>query len=221
VKPKLVGLTGAAGSGKSTAADFTGARLFSFAEPLKRICKEVFGFTDDQVNGPSHCRNAADTRFPRFCSHRGCRFPNESHAPDCTGVVTYLTPRFALQTLGTEWGRNCYPNVWAELGVRKALESGPGLAVITDVRFVNEARAIRAAGGEVWRIVRRGQEVPEEVAAHASEQEMRSPEMDALVNRTIVNRGTLEDFRAHVRFAVRQFLDERVEVTAANTPDFG
>jgi hypothetical protein len=32
----------------------------------------------------------------------------------------YLTPRLALQQLGTEWGRNCYPDIWVEKTIRIA-----------------------------------------------------------------------------------------------------
>lgn len=52
------------------------------------------------------------------------------------------------------------PDVWAALGVRRALaylsENPGGLAVITDCRFLNEARLVRAAGGEVWAVFRPG-----------------------------------------------------------------
>ena len=211
VKPKLVALVGHAGVGKDTVASYMPARRFSFAEPLKRFCQEVFAFTDEQVFGSSEHRNRPDLRYPRACDYGQCHGPGDESCPACKGQPVYLTPRYALQTLGTEWGRNCFPDVWAVCGVRRALEylRGPvdePIAVITDCRFVNEAKAVRDAGGEVWRIVRRNHFLPPEILNHPSEQEQDTPEMEALISRTIVNRGTLDELRAHVDFTVAQFL---------------
>ncbi len=170
----LIALAGRAGSGKNTVAKLLRAHEVSFAEPLKRFCQEVFGFSDDQVFGPSECRNAPDPRYPRADG-------------------TCLTPREALQKLGTEWGRSCYGNVWADLGVRRALACQSQLVAITDCRFVNEARAVLAAGGQVWRIVRPGAGLAGSAGLHPSEAEQESPEFLALVTRTISNNGSAAD----------------------------
>lgn len=173
---RLIALAGRAGSGKNTVARLLGAREISFAEPLKRICQEVFAFSDAQMFGPSEERNRPDPRYPRADGQ-------------C------LTPRYALQTLGTEWGRNCFDGVWADLGVRRALEAlalGRDV-VITDCRFVNEAKAVRLAGGEVWRIYR--PEAEAVASTHPSEMEMNTPEFRNLVTREIQNTGTLDQLR--------------------------
>jgi hypothetical protein len=172
---RLIALSGRAGSGKDTVASMIpGAVRMSFAEPLKRFCMEVFGWTEAQVFGPSELRNVPD---PRYVRHTG----------------ELLTPRHALQTLGTEWGRGCSEDVWAQLGVRRALASPADVVVITDCRFVNEARAVRSVGGEVWRVVRPGAGLVGAAGLHASEAEQESPEFLALVTRTIENGGTLSD----------------------------
>ncbi len=177
---KLIGLVGKAGSGKdSAAAMIPGARRFSFADPLKEFCRDVFGWDRETLWGPSELRNKPDPRYVR---------------PD----GTLLTPRYALQQLGTQWGRDCCPDVWALAGVRRAQESGASVAVFTDCRFVNEAFAISAAGGEVWRIVRPGAGLADSAGAHASELEQDSPNMDVLIDRTIYNTGSLEDLRAAI-----------------------
>ena len=186
----IVGMCGLAGSGKDTAADFMVKNdefvKVAFADPLKRICKDVFDFTDEQLWGPSACRNAPDERYLRreVTNEFGDFVKNE-----------YLTPRYALQQLGTEWGRDCYPNVWAEYAIRVARELlGPepyrysakgGLermqadilqpkgVVISDVRFMNEIRCIKAAGGKVVRLLR-GQGLEGAAGQHRSEQELQS-----------------------------------------------
>lgn len=53
-RPRIVAFSGLAGSGKNTAADMLAALVthrggkvqqLSFADPLKRICKDVFDFS--------------------------------------------------------------------------------------------------------------------------------------------------------------------------------
>ena len=218
----IIGLCGLAGSGKDTAADFLVERMgfakISFADPMKRFCREVFAFTDEQLWGPSSARNAPDPRYPR----RPYGSPN---AP-----VEHLTPRYALQRLGTEFGRDCYEPIWVDVALRtaKTLEewgtaryssrqglyfedsrdssswdSEPTGSVIPDVRFRNELDAVRAAGGKVFRIVRPGSGLSGEAALHASEREQAEiPDED--FDEVIQNVGTLDDLRAAItRAAMR------------------
>jgi len=64
---KLCGIVGKAGSGKDTAAEqlvnVYGFQQIAFADPLKRYAHKVFGFTEEQLWGPSHLRNDPDPRF--------------------------------------------------------------------------------------------------------------------------------------------------------------
>lgn len=180
----IIALAGQAGSGKDTVATMIAefrrdTRAFSFAEPLKRFAMEVFDWSEEQVFGASHLRNEPDPRYRR-----------------ANGEL--LTPRHALQTLGTEWGRSCFENIWADLGVRRAM-AHTGLAVITDCRFQNEAQAVRAAGGQVWKVIRPGAGLRGGAGAHASEMEQDSPEFSALVTARVANSGTLNELREQVR----------------------
>ncbi len=182
---RIIGLTGYARSGKDTVGSLirqqaaaVGARvdLLSFAAPLKAFCAEVFGFSDDQLYGNG--RDTPDSRWTR---------------PDGTP----LTARYALQTLGTEWGRNCDPEIWTKAGMRRAAKSFADLVVFTDVRFVNEAAAIRKAGGEIWRIARGAQ-----AHNHPSEAAIWSPEMDLRITAEIHNTGSLADLAVLVKQAL-------------------
>lgn len=202
MKRRLIALVGHAGAGKDTVAGMMfPCQTFAFAEPLKRFCQEVFAFNHDQVWGSSEHRNAPDVRYTRADGYP-------------------LTPRHAMQTLGTEWGRAMHPNIWAEYGVRRAVDwlkenrwaypdgtsLTPSLAVITDCRFVNEAYQVKKAGGEVWRVLRAGHVLPPEVANHPSETEQDSPAMKDLIDLVIYNGGTLDDLKCTVRAAVGDFL---------------
>lgn len=176
---------GSMGSGKDTVADFMvkshQARKVAMADPLKRICRDVYQFTEQQLWGPSAERNKPDPRYPRpkhvfvgnsyICDccgwDEGSLVRNQSKPPQC-----YLTPRYALRLLGTEWGRTCYPDTWTNLAVETAKRIFDGMmysqtrgfyqedifpvscVVIPDVRFKNEIDFIQRGGGKVVRIIR-------------------------------------------------------------------
>lgn len=201
----IIGVSGVAGSGKSTTADFLannhGFVAIALADPMKRFCREIFGFTNEQLWGPSSSRNAGDSRY----IHRKAGSSGSTVIGfDANGSAVvepfprediYLSPRHALQQLGTEWGRACYRNVWIEHGIKvaKILMSGSdeaaytpelglhypknGLAfgvrrdgvVFSDIRFLNELDAIKGVGGKTVRL-KRGEAA--EYSSHASEAEM-------------------------------------------------
>jgi hypothetical protein len=181
----IIGISGLAGSGKDTCADFLVGRYGfvkrSFADPVKKIAREVFAFSDEQLWGPSEARNAPDTRYPRehtwepdyndgwhtcLCCGAKCKRGEQPDREQC-----YLTPRFALQQLGTAWGRTCYPNVWVDLAIRNARY---GDTVIPDVRFKNEVDGLRAAGAYLVRIMRPDAGLKGSAGQHVSETEQTS-----------------------------------------------
>lgn len=185
-KLKLVGVAGRMGSGKDTIGDFLvsrpgGWRKMAFAGPIKDVCRSWFDFTWSQVNGTLEEKNALDKRYPR---------------PD----GTFLTPREAMQFIGTEIGRKLYPNVWVDLALRRAkdaIDVEESRVVFTDCRFVNEAKAIRDAGGQVWRVRRASADRPQ--ATHASEQMIDTSEFGNLVTHSVFNDGSLSDLYDQVR----------------------
>ena len=190
---------GSAGAGKDEAAKQLvtkhGFVPLAFADPLKRICKDVFDFTDDQLWGPSENRNKEDPRYPQKFHDRLIVHSEKDRTPVC------LTPRKALQSLGNEWGRDeCYVNIWADYAIRVANKiasgefgydqklgvypmSGPvgsllvgeprTNVVITDLRYQNEAEAVRKAGGKLVRVKRKVKEL-KVAPSHKSENDLLS-----------------------------------------------
>jgi len=112
-----------------------------------------------------------------------------------------ISARFALQHLG-EWVRlHVNENFWLKIALNRAKslqQDGYGVVVISDCRYLNEAKAIQKAGGEVWRINRNGAGLSGDVAKHSSEVEQNDPLMDELVTLDINNNGTLSDFKIKV-----------------------
>lgn len=209
----LVAVMGHGRAGKDTTAEYL-VRNYRFvrvalADPMKRFCHEVFDFTDAQLHGDE--RDLPDLRYPRQTRREG--------SGDTEVMVTdYLTPRYALQTLGTEWCRDCYPNIWINYGIRVARKlitdhyayytPGGGLGtrlvprrlggvVFSDLRFKNEYAAMRAAGAILVRIHRPAVAVLNGVAGHASEEEqkqMKDEDFDVVLN----NDGTIEALYAQI-----------------------
>lgn len=208
----IIGLAGQAGAGKDTAADFLtqrhGFTKIALADPMKRFCKEIFQFSDEQLWGPSAKRNAPDSRYPRVAR----RTLHEGDVYQC------LTPRYTLQRLGTEWGRDCYEDVWVRYALENAvllLGGGGGYTqsaglyvdetrgpapgvVIPDIRFPNELEAIRGEGGQVWWIDRPGAGLSGKASEHSSENSIKSEDCDLIIK----NDGSLEDLFCRIGQAV-------------------
>lgn len=136
ILPPVIALTGLAGSGKSTASKYLvekhGYQLVKFAGPLKDMLRAI-GLSEAQIEG-------------------------ELKEEPCEWLQG-ATPRHAMQTLGTQWGRDCIgPSFWIELWVRRVnlIIAEGGRVVVDDCRFPNEAEEVRKLGGVVWRLVGRG-----------------------------------------------------------------
>lgn len=69
------------------------------------------------------------------------------------------TPRYAMQTLGTEWGREVLgQQIWvsvAQAKITKLALANPNVRVVVeDIRFPNEAVMVLQLGGKLWRVRR-------------------------------------------------------------------
>lgn len=178
----IIGLSGAAGSGKNAVADaLTGKYWFktvALADPLYEAVAAITGLSVAELQ---------DRRL-------------KEEPIDWIGK----SPRQLLQSLGTEWGRGMVSeSLWVDHLFRRldALVAAGVNAVVTDVRFDNEARELRDRyGARIWRIVRPTGAVDSEAMRHSSEAGI-SPE---LIDVTIQNSGSLD------------YLREIVEVAAAS-----
>jgi hypothetical protein len=98
--------------------------------------------------------------------------------------------RRTLQRMGTEAGRQIHgEDCWIKLA-KKKIDAAPGPVVITDVRFANEAEAIRSWGGKIIKIERPG---VGPCNGHSSEA------LDFEPNISIDNFGSIEDLHRAIR----------------------
>lgn len=128
--PRLIGLIGRKGAGKDTAAETLTARGYGnvkFAGALKDMLRTLLEYQGLDAEMIERMVEGDLKEVP-------------------TDYLAGRTPRHAMQTLGTEWGRELIDsNFWVETAIRRA--EGNGFAVVTDVRFPNEMAAIHEAGG--------------------------------------------------------------------------
>jgi hypothetical protein len=169
----LIGITGKKMQGKSTAASRLihahGFALHNFADPLKNMLKAI-GLTDAQLYG-------AEKEIP-------------------IDRLGGLTPRHAMQTLGAEWGRD---QMGAGFWVKTWTRTKPGGHIVADdVRFPNEAEAIKSLGGYIVRVIRPGMESED---SHASE----NADLNSYIDVDLLNFRDVPALRASVDNVVAAF----------------
>ena len=157
----LIGICGRARSGKDSATDYLvedrGFARYSMADPIRKMLSQIGVFYDND---------------------------NEKESPH---KVLGKSPRQMMQTLGTEWGRECVDkDIWLKLGqeaVSKAELHFYSGVVIPDIRFQNEANWVKE-NGTLIQIVR-----PDnvEVSPHSSENGVQGAEY------VVHNNGSLGD----------------------------
>lgn len=175
----IIGLCGAAGSGKNAVAGILsilyGFKSLALADPLYDAVAAITGLTVKELQ---------DRRL-------------KEQPIDWIGK----SPRQLLQSLGTEWGRGLVSeSLWVDHLFRRldGLTAAGVDAVVTDVRFDNEARLLRERyNARIWQVIRPSGTVAGAAMQHASEAGI-SPE---LIDVTIGNSCGLAYLRQIVEVA--------------------
>lgn len=202
----IVGVIGFIGSGKNTVGNILveeyGFKSVSFGKLLKDATALIFNWPRSLLEG--------DTDESRVFRETKDQFWSNSLGWD-------VTPRAALQKMGTEAGRVVFgQNLWTDALFNNLIPDQD--YVITDTRFRNEISRIRKYNGRIIR-VKRGPEpswyhlavkqnyhdIPldaQELAQlpHISEWEWVGTPMNCVIE----NNGTLDDLKARVR----EFVEE-------------
>jgi hypothetical protein len=203
----IIGFCGFIGSGKDTAADylvnFHEFRRDSFANTLKDACAAVFGWDRVLLEGKTkearEWREQVDTWWAERLN------------------MPQLTPRWILQWWGTEVCRSAFhDDIWIaslENKLRKTTDD----IVISDVRFPNEIKAIRNAGGRIFWIQRgvlpewyhtavganagilADQDLLKQLGVHASETAWVGTEFDGILDNNLSIQDLYDQIKSQVQ----------------------
>jgi hypothetical protein len=175
----VIGLSGYASSGKDTVAQFLieehGFEKIAFADPIRNMLLAM----NPIVHG---------VQLKELVDEYGWDLAKQR--PEV---------RHYLQVLGYSARINIDPEVWVRAAFRKLNNEAYSKYVITDVRFRNEAEAIKHIKGHMWRVER-----PNESAVndHVSEWELDTYTFDEVLG----NDGTLEELKFLVTTLVNKNL---------------
>ena len=159
-----------------------GYEQFAFAGALKEVVALAFDFSEEQLE---RGKEKVDPRW---------------------GV----SPRWCLQWLGTEIFRACWPDIWIRHLRQEILNflghNGQWPIVVTDVRFRDEAEALKRMGAMLVRIIRTAggdagaTETPTSPCATGIPGHLSEIDLDGWEgwDHVIINDGSLQDLAAKV-----------------------
>jgi len=179
----IIGLSGYAQSGKDTVAEVLclnyGFKRISFADGIKDAIYRLNPYIINDGLGDSTWRVGDEV---------------DDHGWD--EAKQHPEVRRLLQVLGTEVGREMFgEDVWINKAFKQIGEQER--IVISDVRFPNEANAIIAKGGQMWRVNRHNHYAVNE---HKSERAMDN----FMFKHVLYNDTTLLDLCDEVFMLVKQ-----------------
>lgn len=162
----IIGLSGYARSGKDTVAGMLmglhGYERVAFADKIRELLYEM---------DPLVMHNYMDFRLQDVIDSKGWEIAK----------TEFPEVRRLLQDLGVGARKLFGDTFWVDQVVGQFGHSWWGYdtnVVITDVRFINEAQAIKGKGGQIWRINRPGTEA---INDHVSEHDLDGWDFDVVI----------------------------------------
>lgn len=116
-------------------------KIYSFANKLKDLAVSILGIEKQLVYGTDKDKNKKT-----HLKWENMPTPNE--------LKGRMTVREVLQYVGTDLFRKMLNNVWVENCIKQIQTDAPDLALVSDVRFVNEVESIQQANGMVVGLTR-------------------------------------------------------------------
>lgn len=169
----IVGFTGIKGSGKDTAAQALDQhKVVKFAGALKEMLSALLRY-----------QGCPEDRIERYLE-------GDLKGKPCP-YLAGRSMRYAMQTLGTEWGRNkISADLWIGAVENHIEHFAIDRVVLTDVRFRNEVDFVSNRGGDTYRVDRGLKNID----LHPSEYGI----IDLPVRAVIPNDGTVDELHERV-----------------------
>jgi hypothetical protein len=201
-------------------------KIKKFADKLKDIVCLLIGCTREQLEDETFKNTELGPEWIQCFNSDYDLIEEKDYDEEIGHFSEYLTPRKLLQLIGTECGRNIiHPNIWvnALMGEYEPIWKHSRLKitipydkedidvdypnwVITDVRFPNEADAIKQRDGIIIRVNKnkeqllrdKGIHIPKHLLTpeHESETALDNAEFDYVID----NNGTIEKLIEQVKY---------------------
>ncbi len=177
----IIAIMGKKNSGKSEASrhlELThGFKRISFADPIKCMLLSL-GLSSEELWG--------------------------GRKEDPSELLGGQTPRQAMQILGTEWGRNLiHKDIWTSAWKIQVSKYSKAV-VVDDLRFLNEAQAVKELGGRII-LIERAEIVSKDM--HSSEVEFEKIPHDIKV----LNNSSISNLRLEITKLLRIQQDDIVK----------
>ncbi|OBS08948.1 deoxynucleotide monophosphate kinase family protein [Acidihalobacter prosperus] len=197
----ILGLTGAAGSGKDTVANYLvsayGFKRHAFADLLYEEVSAAFDVPFKVLARRDTKERPMDALKLSRC-HKA-EFTAYLMAKEAPKLDAVFSPRYILQRWG-DFRRAKQPDYFVEPVISDIRAEPQMNHVVSDMRFPNEHAALMSLNAFFWRIERTG---ISSVSAHISETAL----AEAVADKTVFNHGTIHDLQ---RVVDRMLLDAEV-----------
>lgn len=120
-------------------------KIYSFADPLKQLCHNMFGIDEQLLWGTDEDKNT-------LTNLTWANMPGIIDAENKKSK--YMTVREVVEYVGTDIFRKMNDNIWIDALIRQIRKDNSLFPIITDCRFPNEVEAIQTHQGKVIRLSR-------------------------------------------------------------------
>jgi hypothetical protein len=136
-------------------APYSGIKILSFADPLKKFCIDVLGLRHEQCYGTDDDKNSL-TEYKWENLYKEIREKYKFDSDEKLLRSGKMTARDVMQIFGSDICRNMFSqNIWVTAALRSAYDTElDNIVFISDVRFPSEVSAIAEYGGSVIRLTR-------------------------------------------------------------------
>ena len=213
---KIIGLTGFAKSGKSTAAEVLkemGGQELAFAKHLKDVCSLVFdvqrthfddqNFKEVEFYMPTLLTSAHVGTILDYFEVPMRQRPNAILKHSGRYL---LSPRHIAQYVGTELLRSVSTDIHVDMAFKLNEGTTAPFLICSDVRFENELVAVQRAGGVVVGI-KRSAATPQGDKVHGSEAEI--PELLSRSTYVVHNEYEIDYLKEFVSSAAKLYLAKK------------